>query len=199
MINLAAVGYLGIEGGNPTLIMRSWLMQALSKTPAAVVAVTDAALAVPGAERLHLVDDPLLLPEGGTSLLLSTEHTNAPGPREAAPDPRVLAGRRRSQRRALQRGGSRHLPSQSLLADLAANGSCRSAVAAPEERLDPHRGRAPEGPGESPAGAQGLLVEESHSAERQTTTLNSDDDTSPPQTAPGAGGGAVCRSAPQPP
>ena len=84
VINLAAAAYIGIEGGNPTLIMRSWLMQALSKTPAAVVAVTDPALALPGAERLHLVDDPQLIPEG-TSLLLSTEHTSAPTPGEPHP------------------------------------------------------------------------------------------------------------------
>lgn len=77
LVNLAAAGYLGIEGGNPVLIMRSWLMQALSKTPTAVVAVTDPALAVPGAERLHLIDDPHLSPEG-TSLVLSTAHTSAP-------------------------------------------------------------------------------------------------------------------------
>lgn len=84
VINLAAAAYIGIEGGNPTLIMRSWLMQALSKTPAAVVAVTDPALALPGAERLHLVDDPQLIPEG-TSLLLSTEHTSAPTPGQPHP------------------------------------------------------------------------------------------------------------------
>lgn len=84
VINLAAAAYIGVEGGNPTLIMRSWLMQALSKTPAAVVAVTDPALALPGAERLHLVDDPQLIPEG-TSLLLSTEHTSAPTPGEPHP------------------------------------------------------------------------------------------------------------------
>jgi hypothetical protein len=77
LVNLAAAGYLGIEGGNPVLIMRSWLMQALSKTPTAVVAVTDPALALPGADRLHLVDDPHRPPEG-TSLVLSTAHTSAP-------------------------------------------------------------------------------------------------------------------------
>lgn len=84
VINLAAAAYVGIEGGNPTLIMRSWLMQALSKTPAAVVAVTDSALALPGAERLHVVDDPQLIPEG-TSLLLSTGHTSAPTPGQPHP------------------------------------------------------------------------------------------------------------------
>ncbi|MEU0498042.1 hypothetical protein [Mycobacterium sp. NPDC006124] len=77
VINLAAASYLGIEGANPALSMRSWLMQALSKTPEAIIAITDSSLAVPGAERLHLVDDPHLIPEA-TSLLFSMEHTSAP-------------------------------------------------------------------------------------------------------------------------
>lgn len=33
VVNLAAAGYLGIEGGNAVLMMRSWLMQTLSKSP----------------------------------------------------------------------------------------------------------------------------------------------------------------------
>ncbi|GAB7065954.1 hypothetical protein H7J06_03520 [Mycobacterium hodleri] len=185
VINLAAVGYLGIEGGNPTLIMRSWLMQALSKTPAAVVAVTDAALAVPGAERLHLVDDPLLLPEG-TSLLLSTEHTNAPGP--GKPHPILVSSQAVDAANVV-------LCNEAVAGIYLANRYWpiwrRMEVADQQWQhlknvLTPTAAAAPEGPGESPAGAQGLLVEESHSAERQTTTLNSDDDTSP-QTAPGLG------------
>ncbi|GAT04565.1 bacterial transcriptional activator domain-containing protein [Mycolicibacterium fortuitum] len=77
VVNLAAADYLGIEAANPTLMMRSWLMQTLSKTPAAHVAVTDPALAIPGAERLILIDDPAATPPD-TSLLFSTVHTSAP-------------------------------------------------------------------------------------------------------------------------
>lgn len=77
VVNLAAADYLGIEAANPTVMMRSWLMQILSKTPAAHVAVTDPALAIPGAERLILLDDPAAAPPD-TSLLFSTVHTSAP-------------------------------------------------------------------------------------------------------------------------
>lgn len=77
VVNLAAADYLGIEAANPTLMMRSWLMQILSKTPAAHVSVTDPELAIPGAERLILLDDPAAAPPD-TSLLFSTVHTSAP-------------------------------------------------------------------------------------------------------------------------
>ncbi|MBY6388545.1 hypothetical protein HG717_32195 [Rhodococcus erythropolis] len=77
VVNLAAADYLGIEGDNPILMMRSWLIQVLSKTPTAEVAVTDPALAMAGAERLALIEDPGAAP-AGTSLILSTHHTSAP-------------------------------------------------------------------------------------------------------------------------
>lgn len=81
VVNLAAAGYLGIESVNPMPILRSWLIQTLSKTPAAVVAVTDAALAIAGAERLRLIEDPTAAPPD-VSLLLTTGHTST-----AAGDP----------------------------------------------------------------------------------------------------------------
>ncbi|WP_342314697.1 hypothetical protein LIX17_25990 (plasmid) [Mycobacterium avium subsp. hominissuis] len=77
VVNLAAAGYLGIEGGNAVLMMRSWLMQTLSKTPEALLAVTDPALAIAGAERLLLIDNPAAAPPQ-VSLILTTSHTSAP-------------------------------------------------------------------------------------------------------------------------
>lgn len=84
VVNLAAADYLGIEGDNPILMMRSWLIQVLSKTPTAEVAVTDPALAMAGAERLALIEDPGAAP-AGTSLILSTHHTSAPAPGQPHP------------------------------------------------------------------------------------------------------------------
>ena len=84
VVNLAAADYLGIEGDNPILMMRSWLIQILSKTPTAKVAVTDPALAMAGAERLTLIEDPGAAP-AGTSLILSTHHTSAPAPGQPHP------------------------------------------------------------------------------------------------------------------
>lgn len=84
VVNLAAADYLGIEGGNPVLIMRSWLMQTLSKTPTAAVTVTDAALALPGAERLTLIEGLDAAPPD-TTLILTTHHTSAPVPGQAHP------------------------------------------------------------------------------------------------------------------
>ncbi|BBN50908.1 hypothetical protein [Mycobacterium avium] len=77
VVNLAAAGYLGIEGGNAVLMMRSWLMQTLSKSPEAVLAVTDSALAIAGAERLLLVESADAAPPA-VSLILTTGHTSAP-------------------------------------------------------------------------------------------------------------------------
>lgn len=79
LVNLAAADYLGIEGDNPVLMMRSWLIQSLSKTPTADVAVTDPALAIPGAERLTLTGDPAAAAPAPT-LIFSTHHTSAPTP-----------------------------------------------------------------------------------------------------------------------
>jgi hypothetical protein len=77
IVNLAAVGYLGIEGGDAVPMMRSWLMQVLSKTPAAQVAVTDPTLTIPNAPRLALiqtVDDTA----ASTSIVFTTQHTSSP-------------------------------------------------------------------------------------------------------------------------
>ncbi|PJE03550.1 MAG: hypothetical protein CK429_32610 [Mycobacterium sp.] len=84
VVNLAAAAYLGIEGGNAILMMRSWLMQTLSKTPEAVLAVTDSALAIAGAERLLRIDDPSAAPPQ-VSLILTTAHTSAPADGQAHP------------------------------------------------------------------------------------------------------------------
>jgi len=84
VVNLAAAAYLGIEGDDPVLMMRSWLIQVLSKTPTANVAVNDPALAVAGAGRLTLIDDAGAAPQG-TSLLFSTQHTSAPDPGQPHP------------------------------------------------------------------------------------------------------------------
>ncbi|CAN5623943.1 hypothetical protein BH09ACT8_BH09ACT8_50980 [soil metagenome] len=79
VVNLAAADYVGIEGDNPVLMMRSWLIQSLSKTPTADVAVTDPALAIPGAERLTMTGDPAAAAPTPT-LIFSTHHTSPPPP-----------------------------------------------------------------------------------------------------------------------
>lgn len=185
VINLAAAAYVGIEGGNPTLIMRSWLMQALSKTPAAVVAVTDSALALPGAERLHLVDDPQLIPEG-TSLLLSTEHTSAPTPGQ--PHPIIVSSQAVDAANVV-------LCSEAVAGIYLANRYWpiwrRMEVADQQWQhlkgvLTPTAATAPEDLDEAPAvqaaaapaGAEGLL-EASPSTQPPTTALTSNDDMSP--------------------
>lgn len=184
VINLAAAAYVGIEGGNPTLIMRSWLMQALSKTPAAVVAVTDPALALPGAERLHLVDDPQLIPEG-TSLLLSTEHTSAPTPGQ--PHPIIVSSQAVDAANVV-------LCSEAVAGIYLANRYWpiwrRMEVADQQWQhlkgvLTPTAAAAPEDLDETPAvqatasaGAESLL-EEDPSTQPPTTALTSDDDMSP--------------------
>lgn len=184
VINLAAAAYIGIEGGNPTLIMRSWLMQALSKTPAAVVAVTDPVLALPGAERLHLVDDPQLIPEG-TSLLLSTEHTSAPTPGE--PHPIIVSSQAVDAANVV-------LCSEAVAGIYLANrywpiwrrmevadqqwqhlkGVLTPTAAAAPEDLD----ATPAVQGAASAGAEGIL-EEGPSTQPPATALTSDDATSP--------------------
>ena len=185
VINLAAAAYVGIEGGNPTLIMRSWLMQALSKTPAAVVAVTDSALALPGAERLHLVDDPQLIPEG-TSLLLSTGHTSAPTPGQ--PHPIIVSSQAVDAANVV-------LCSEAVAGIYLANRYWpiwrRMEVADQQWQhlkgvLTPTAATAPEDLDEAPAvqaaaapaGAEGLL-EASPSTQPPTTALTSNDDMSP--------------------
>ncbi len=184
VINLAAAAYIGIEGGNPTLIMRSWLMQALSKTPAAVVAVTDPALALPGAERLHLVDDPQLIPEG-TSLLLSTEHTSAPTPGE--PHPIIVSSQAVGAANVV-------LCSEAVAGIYLANRYWpiwrRMEVADQQWQhlkgvLTPTAAAAPEDldatsavQGAASAGAEGIL-EEGPSTQPPATALTSDDDMSP--------------------
>jgi hypothetical protein len=77
LVNLAAAGYLGIEGGDPAPMMRSWLIQVLSKTPTAAVAVTDPALAIPDAPRLTHVDR-LEDAQPDTTILFTTQHTSGP-------------------------------------------------------------------------------------------------------------------------
>lgn len=184
VINLAAAAYVGIEGGNPTLTMRSWLMQALSKTPAAVVAVTDPALALPGAERLHLVDDPQLIPEG-TSLLLSTEHTSAPTPGQ--PHPIIVSSQAVDAANVV-------LCSEAVAGIYLANRYWpiwrRMEVADQQWQhlkgvLTPTAAAEPEDLDETPAvqaaasaGAESLL-EEDPSTQPPTTALTSDDDMSP--------------------
>lgn len=182
VINLAAAAYVGIEGGNPTLIMRSWLMQALSKTPAAVVAVTDPALALPGAERLHLVDNPQLIPEG-TSLLLSTEHTSAPTPGQ--PHPIIVSSQAVDAANVV-------LCSEAVAGIYLANRYWpiwrRMEVADQQWQhlkgvLNPTAAAAPEDLDAAPAvqaaaSAEGLL-EESPSTQPPDAALTSDDDMSP--------------------
>lgn len=189
VINLAAAAYIGIEGGNPTLIMRSWLMQALSKTPAAVVAVTDPVLALPGAERLHLVDDPQLIPEG-TSLLLSTEHTSAPTPGESHPI--IVSSQAVDAANVV-------LCSEAVAGIYLANRYWpiwrRMEVADPQwqhlkDVLTPTAAPAPADLDEvpavqaaAPAAAEGLLDEESPITQPPATALTSDDAMSPASVA----------------
>jgi len=78
IVNLAAVGYLGIESADPVPIMRSWLMQTLTKTPEAHVAVTEPALAIPGAPRITALADPA--EKSTATVLFTTEHTSTPDP-----------------------------------------------------------------------------------------------------------------------
>jgi hypothetical protein len=76
LVDFAEVGYLGVEGGgDPTPMMRSWLIHVLSKTPTAAVTVTDPALAIPGAPRLTHVDRLEDTPPD-TTILLTTNHTS---------------------------------------------------------------------------------------------------------------------------
>ncbi|RAV06197.1 hypothetical protein DQP55_24235 [Mycolicibacterium sp. GF69] len=191
VINLAAAAYIGIEGGNPTLIMRSWLMQALSKTPAAVVAVTDPALALPGAERLHLVDDPQLIPDG-TSLLLSTEHTSAPTPGE--PHPIIVSSQAVEPANVMLCNeavasiylANRYWPiwRRMEIADQQwqhLKGVLTPTAAAAPEDLD----ATPAVQAAASAGTAEGLLEDSPSTQPPATALTSDDDTSPaPVTAP---------------
>ena len=79
VVNLAAAPYLGIEGAAPIPVMRSWMMQLLTKTPAAQVAITDPALNIPTAPRIATVDTPAAAP-AGTSIVFTTAHTSAPTP-----------------------------------------------------------------------------------------------------------------------
>ncbi|RDH75418.1 hypothetical protein DVS77_27355 [Mycolicibacterium moriokaense] len=185
VINLAAAAYVGIEGGNPALIMRSWLMQALSKTPAAVVAVTDPALTLPGAERLHLVDNPQLIPEG-TSLLLSTEHTSAPTPGQ--PHPIIVSSQAVDAANVV-------LCSEAVAGIYMANrywpiwrrmevadqqwqhlkGVLTPTAAAVPEDLD----KAPGVQAAASVGAEGILEEDPSTQPPPTTALTSHDDMSP--------------------
>lgn len=52
----AAAEPIGIEGPDPTAIMRSWLLQILTTTPRARAAVTDNELFIPGSARLQLLE-----------------------------------------------------------------------------------------------------------------------------------------------
>ncbi len=77
VINLAAAGYLGIEGAAPVPLMRSWVMQLLATTPEARLAVDDPDLAIPSAPRLSLITGPASAgPE--TTALFTTGHTRGP-------------------------------------------------------------------------------------------------------------------------
>lgn len=82
IVNLAAVRYLGVEGADPIPMMRSWLMQLLSKTPSAQVAVTDPALVIADAPRLTYTD-PAAEPPPDTTVLLTTDHVS--GSDQSAP------------------------------------------------------------------------------------------------------------------
>lgn len=77
LINLAAAGYLGVEGADPIPLMRSWLVQVLATTPAADIAVDDPDLAIPAAPRLSLVAGPAAAPPSATALF-ATGHTSGP-------------------------------------------------------------------------------------------------------------------------
>ncbi|MFV8160909.1 hypothetical protein ACNQVK_02030 [Mycobacterium sp. 134] len=86
IVNLKAVNYLGIEGPNSLGVMRSWLLQVLSKTPEAAVAITDPDMAVPGAPRLTLVDD-IVGAHPAPTIVFTTTHTSTP----EAPHPVVVS------------------------------------------------------------------------------------------------------------
>jgi hypothetical protein len=77
VVNLHAAAYLGIEGAAPIPIMRSWMMQILSTTPTAHVAVTDPALHLPDTPRVAFTDTIGAAP-ASTTILFTTEHTSAP-------------------------------------------------------------------------------------------------------------------------
>jgi hypothetical protein len=77
LINLAAAGYLGVEGADPIPLMRSWLMQVLSTTPEASDAVDDPDLVIPGTPRLTLVAGPAAAPPSAT-VLFASGHTSGP-------------------------------------------------------------------------------------------------------------------------
>lgn len=77
VVNLNAATYLGIEGAAPIPIMRSWMMQILSTTPTAHVAVTDPALHLPDTPRVAFTDTITAAP-AATTILFTTEHTSAP-------------------------------------------------------------------------------------------------------------------------
>jgi len=77
VLNLAAAGYLGIEGADPIPLMRSWLMQILASTPEAQIAVDDPDLAISGAPRLRLISGPAAAP-AETTALFAAGHTSGP-------------------------------------------------------------------------------------------------------------------------
>lgn len=77
VINLAAAGYLGIEGADPIPMLRSWLMQVLASTPEAHIAVDDPDLAITGAPRITLIPGPAATPADATALF-ATGHTSGP-------------------------------------------------------------------------------------------------------------------------
>lgn len=77
VVNLNAAAYLGIEGAAPIPIMRSWMMQILSKTPTAHVAVTHPGLHLPDTPRVMFTDTIAAAP-APTTILFTTEHTSAP-------------------------------------------------------------------------------------------------------------------------
>lgn len=77
IINLAAVGYLGIEGADPIPMLRSWLMQILAATPEAQLAVDDPDLAINDAPRITLIPGPAAAPAEATAMF-ATGHTSGP-------------------------------------------------------------------------------------------------------------------------
>ena len=77
LINLSAAVYLGIEGADPTPLMRSWLMQILATTPEAQVAVDDPDLMIMGAPRITLIPGPAATPDTAT-VLFAAGHTSGP-------------------------------------------------------------------------------------------------------------------------
>lgn len=88
VVNLNAAAYLGIEGAAPIPIMRSWMMQILSKTPTAHVAVTHPALHLPDTPRVAFTDTIAAAP-APTTILFTTEHTSAP----ESPTPIVVSSK----------------------------------------------------------------------------------------------------------